>query len=174
MNDPNPILLILVLLFLVGLFLVPLALFFVYVFYQTSKRKSIRSRVLSSNQQWVSGYRQVPVRYASEPRFKSFFKIFPWEGAGYIFLAPGQVSFIGELNSGLPVQLQFHPSQLQWLGKAPWPNGAVSWILAQNANGKHYFSSETGAFIIGSNRTTKAMLDEIGQYNTQYFPPAAG
>src|SRR3954463_3477591 len=99
MNDSaSQILIVLVLLLAVGMFLIPLLAFFVYVFYQNSKRRSIRARVLNSNQQWASAYRQVPVRYASESRFKAFLKIFPWEGAGYIFLAPGQVNYIGELN----------------------------------------------------------------------------
>jgi hypothetical protein len=141
---------------------VPLALFFVYVFFITSKRKKIRAKMLATHQELVGSRRWLPARYASEPRFKSWFKIFPWEGAGILVLAPGSVLFLGEINSGLPVNIQFAPanSSINWIGKSPFPNGAVSWFSFTIAGHQEYFSSETGVFVFGSHRSTKELFDE--------------
>jgi hypothetical protein len=164
-NDAQTIVLIVILLVALALFFIPFILFFVYVFFQTSKRKRIRERMLAANQQLVGTKRWLPVRYASEPRFKSWFKIFPWEGAGVLVLAPGSSLFLGETNSGAPVILQFAPgnSTINWIGKSPFPNGAVSWFQFTTATEKHFFSSETGAFVFGSHRSTKEIYDEASK-----------
>lgn len=150
---------------ILALIFVPLGAFFGYAFYQKSKRNSIREKALREQQQLIGGNRWFPVRYASELRFKEFFKIFPWEGAGIIVTTPGSVFFLGQTNSGVPVKLQFAPanSTLNWLGKAPWPNGAVSWFYFETSAVKHYFSSETGILIFGSHKSTKAIYDEAAQ-----------
>jgi len=148
--------------FILGLFLVPLTAFFIYVFLQTSKRKNIRARALSQYGHMIGGRNTIPARYASEPRFKAFFKIFPWEGAGLLVPSNGVVTFVGELNNGTPLNFQFgrDTSALKWLGKCPWPNGAVSWFLIETNGQKHYFSSETGAFVFGSNKSTREAFDQ--------------
>lgn len=167
MNDDaaQVIVMAITLIALVALIFVPLIAFFSYTFYQKSKRSSIRERILSEQQQLIGGNRWFPVRYASEVRFKAMFKIFPWEGAGLIVIAPGSVLFLGETNAGSPVMLQFAPgnSRLNWLGKAPWPNGAVSWFYLETPAVKHYFSSETGILVFGSHKSTKAIYDEAAQ-----------
>ncbi len=144
----------------------PVLAIFIYVFYQNSKRKKIQARVLSARRDIIGDKRWLPVRYASEARFNFWFKIFPWEGAGVIVMAAGSVVFLGETLSGKPLMLQFSPgnSRLHWLGKCPWPNGAVSWLRFDTADGKHYFSSETGLLVFGSHRSTKAIYDEANQY----------
>lgn len=164
-DDAQIIITIVILLFaLAGLF-VPLTIFFIYVFFQTSKRKRIRERMLSTQALLVGAHHWLPVRYASEPRFKSWFKIFPWEGAGILVLAPGSVTFLGETNSGTAVNLQFAPGNatVNWIGKTPFPNGAVSWFDFMTASGRHYFSSETGAFVFGSHRSTKEAFDRASE-----------
>jgi hypothetical protein len=164
-DDAQAIILIVVLLIALALFFIPFIAFFIYVFYQNSKRKRIRERKLAANQQLVGNRRWFAVRYASEPRFKSWFKIFPWEGAGVLVLAPGSVLFLGETNSGVAVNIQFAPanSTLNWIGKTPFPNGAVSWFEFTTANGKQYFSSETGAFVFGSHRGTREIFEAARQ-----------
>jgi hypothetical protein len=167
MNDDasQVIVAVIALIAIVALIFIPLGAFFAYTFYQKSKRNSIREKLLSEQQQLIGGNRWFPVRYASELRFKDIFKIFPWEGAGIIVIAPGSVLFLGQTNSGSPVMLQFAPanSTLNWLGKAPWPNGAVSWFYFENPAVKHYFSSETGIMVFGSHKSTKAIYDETAQ-----------
>lgn len=164
-DDPQTILAIIILLLAFAAFFFPLLLFFVYVFYQTSKRKGIKQRILAAQSQLVGNHRWLPVRYASEPRFRSWFKIFPWEGAGIVVMTPGSVTFLGETNSGTVVHLQFAPGNatVNWIGKAPFPNGAVSWFDFTTAAGKHYFSSETGVFVFGSHRSTKQLFDEASK-----------
>jgi hypothetical protein len=164
-DDVQTIILIISLLMGLAALFVPLGLFFVYVFFQTSKRKRIRQRVLTEQAQFIGNHPWIPVRFASEPRFNSWFKIFPWEGAGILLLAPGSVTFLGETNAGRPVNLQFAPgnSTLNWIGKSPFPNGAVSWFDFTTASGRHYFSSETGAFVFGSHRSTKEAFDQASR-----------
>jgi hypothetical protein len=150
----------------------PVVSIYIYAFYQNSKRKKIYARILSTSARLIGNNRWFPARYASEQRFDAFFKIFPWESAGIIVAAPNSMLFIGETRSGAPLTLQFAPSnsRINWLGKCPWPNGAVSWIRFDTAYEKHYFSSETGALIFGSHGTTKAIYDEL---NRHFGAPAA-
>ncbi|MGH9874924.1 MAG: hypothetical protein ACRD9S_20915 [Pyrinomonadaceae bacterium] len=159
------ILLVIILIVIVAAVFVPVIAFYIYAFYQKSKRNRIRERMLSEQQHLVGSNRWFPVRYASEIRFKAPFKLFPWEGAGIIVTAPGSVLFLGQTNSGSPVTLQFAPgnSTLSWLGKAPWPNGAVSWFYFETPAVKHYFTSETGVLVFGSHKSTKAIYDEAAQ-----------
>jgi len=63
------------------------------------------------------------------------------------------------------VNVQFAPanSTINWIGKSPFPNGAVSWFSFTLTDRKEYFSSETGAFVFGSHRSTKELYDEANQ-----------
>jgi hypothetical protein len=153
---------IIALLIFLGILLIPFFLFIVYVFYQNSKRKHIRQRTAASYAHMMGNYRTVPVRYASEPRFRSWWKVFPWEGAGLLVPGNGVVTFVGEHLNGSTLNLQFahNASQVTWLGKCPWPNGAVSWFALETQGHKHYFTSETGAFVFGSHNSTKAAFDD--------------
>ena len=164
-DSAQAIVLVIVLIVILAAAFVPVGAFYTYAFYQKSKRNRIRETVLKEQQQLVGGHRWFPVRYASEIRFRAPFKIFPWEGAGIIVIAPGSVMFLGQTNSGTPLRLQFAPgnSRLTWLGKAPWPNGAVSWFYFETPAVKHYFSSETGLLVFGSHKSTKAIYDEAAQ-----------
>jgi hypothetical protein len=164
-DDAQSIILVITLLFALGLMLFPFLVFFIYVFFQNSKRKRIRARMLTAHQQLVGNRRWLPVRYASQPRFKAWFKIFPWGGSGVIVLAPGSVLFLGETNSGLPVNVQFAPrnAQINWIGKSPFPNGAVSWFSFTLPDRTEYFSSETGPFVFGSHRSTRELFDEANK-----------
>jgi hypothetical protein len=151
---------------LLALALTPVMALLVYVIFQNSKRRKIRERILSSRRDVIGDKHWFPARYASQPRFESWFKIFPWEGAGIMVVVTGSVLFLGETLSGTPVTLQFAPgnSRLNWLGKCPWPNGAVSWLQFDTADQKHYFSSETGVFIFGSHKSTRTLYDEANRY----------
>src|SRR5712671_3152706 len=146
--------------------LIPVVALLIYVVYQNEKRKKIRARILSARGDLIGNKRWLPARYASEPRFNAWFKIFPWEGAGIMVVVTGSVLFLGETFSGTPLTLQFSPgnSSINWLGKCPWPNGAVSWLRFDTAGEKHYFSSETGPLVFGSHKSTKALYDEASRY----------
>lgn len=144
---------------------IPLVLFVGYILYQKRKRDRTRETILRDRQQVIGSHRCLPVRYASELRFKSLFKIFPWEGAGILLIVAGSALFLGQSPSGSPLMLQFAPgnSTLKWLGKTPWPNGAVSWFSFTTATETHYFSSETGFLVFGSHKSTRAIYDEVSK-----------
>ena len=163
---------IIVIVALILLVVTPVIAIWIYIFYQNSKRKKIKERILAARPDLIGNKRWFPARYASQPKFDSFLKFFPWDGAGIIIVVPGSVLFLGETMSGTPLSLQFAPgnSRLNWLGKCPWPNGLVSWLRFDTADQKHYFSSETGIFIFGSHETTKAIYDEA---NRNFGAPAA-
>jgi len=165
MDDTSSIAVGVVIVFLIVLGLSPVIVLWVYIIYQNSKRKKIRERILASRADLIGNNRWFPARYASQTRFDAIIKFFPWEAAGIIVITPGALTFLGETFAGATVSLQFGPgnSRINWLGKCPWPNGAVSWIRFDTANGQHYFSSETGIFIIGSHPSTKAIYDEANR-----------
>ncbi len=171
-SDFDAIVAIVAVIALLAVFLVPFAAFIIYVIYQKIKRDRTRTAILSQHQQTISNNKWFPVRYASEVRFKALFKIFPWESAGIMVMFPGSVLFYGPTSPGAPVALQFAPgnSTLHWLGKAPWPNGAVSWFYFDTAAQKHYFSSETGVLIFGSNKSTKEIYEAVAQSFQAHSP----
>ncbi len=144
--------------------MVPVGALWVYIILQNGKRKRIRERILAVHANAVGNKRWFPVRYASQPRF---------EAMRLLIVAPGSVLFLGENLAGDPVTLQFAPgnSRLAWLGKCPWPNGAVSWFQFQTADQKHHFTSETGIMIFGSHSSTRAVFDEA---NRNFSGGAAG
>jgi hypothetical protein len=163
MNDSiDAIIQLVALLIFLGMMLFPFLLFFIYVFYQNSKRKGIRQRTHNAYAHVIGNNKTLAVRYASEPRFKLWWKIFPWEGAGLLVASTGIVTFVGEKNNGTTLNLQFSRdnSNLLWLGKCPFPNGAVSWFAFDSRGEKHYFTSETGAFVFGSQNSTRVAFDE--------------
>jgi hypothetical protein len=161
-EDTQTLIEIVLLLIFVGMMFVPFLLFFIYVFYQNSKRKKIRERTGQAFAQLIGNNNTVPVRYCSEPHFKSWLKIFPWEGSGLLVSGVGVVTFVGEKLNGVPLNLQFGrtDSTVTWLGKCPFPNGAVSFFVFDTRGEKHYFTSETGAFVFGSHKSTKAAFDK--------------
>lgn len=166
------IILIVIIFALIAMVLLPFLFIWIYIFYQNSKRKKIVQGILASRADLIGTKRWFPARYASQSKFDSLLKFFPWNGAGIVVIVPGSVLFLGETMSGTPLTLQFSPgnSRINWLGKCPWPNGLVSWLSFDTADQKHYFSSETGIFIFGSHQTTKAIYDEA---NCNFGAPAA-
>jgi len=163
---------IVIVLAFIALAVIPVIAIWVYVFYQNSKRKKIRQRILASRADLIGNKRWFPARYASQQRFDALFKFLPWDGVGVLIVVPGSVLFFGETLSGSPIILQFAPgnSRINWLGKCPWPNGMVSWLRFDTADQKHYFTSETGVTIFGSHNQTKAIYDEA---NRTFGAPAA-
>jgi len=151
-DDASDIFVIVIVSVVILAVLTPVVTIYVSAFYQNSKRKKVYARILSSRAELIGNNRWFPARYTSQKRFDVLLKIFPWESAGIIVAAPTSVLFLGETSTGATVTLQFAPgnSRINWLGKCPWPNGAVSWIRFDTAHEKHYFSSETGALIFGS------------------------
>src|SRR5207244_5382085 len=159
-----------ILLFVFAIILTPIIALWVYIILQNGKRKRIRERILAARSDVIGNKRWFPARYAGQQRFDSFFKILPWEGAGIFVVAPGSVLYLGEMLNGTPVTLQFAPgnSRLNWLGKCPWPNGAVSWLRFDTADQKHYFRSDTCIMILGSHASTIANYEVANKHLTDH------
>ena len=172
-EDAQAVLAAIALIAILAIIFIPFALFIGYTLLQKQKRERIRQAIRRDRQQLIGSHRWLPVRYASERRFKSLFKIFPWEGSGIIVMVPGSALVLGQTFSGSPVELQFAPgnSRLDWLGKAPWPNGAVSWFYFTTTTEKHYFSSETGLLVFGSHKSTRAIYDELCESFSSHSAP---
>jgi len=143
------------------LILAPIVALVVYVFHQKSKRTRMREAILREHRQIIGNQTWFPVRYASEVRFYSSLKIFPWEGAGILVMFPGSVRFFGQTLSGEPLALQFAPdnSIVKWVGRASLANGSTSWFYFATVFEKHFFSSETGVAVFGSHKSTRAIYD---------------
>jgi hypothetical protein len=148
---------------ILGAIFVPLLALFGYMFFNYFRRKSIQKSLLASNNQLASTSHHHFVRYSSEAKFKSFLKFFPWNGAGVLFCRPGQIVFVGKTISGKPLQLEFNPtnSRPNWKGMDFLLNGAVTWFDFDTANGKHYFTSETGFFVFGSKKSTEKIALDV-------------
>lgn len=152
-----------------GAFIVPwiiVASFFVYAFAQASERKRIQQDILKAKGALHGQAHRFPVRYATGAKFKKWFKIFPWEGAGMLFVGSDQAAFYGRLFSGRELECTFHrgDSQVRWLGKSEFfKQGASSWCVVEHLGGRHYFSSETGAFVFGSDTTTHEVYDALSE-----------
>ncbi len=103
------------------------------------------------------------VRYCTEKRFRRFWRIFPWEGVGILVESPHGIVFHGRsVLDAKSWQVEFEGAEaFQYIGRVIWPNGLLAWIMAKANDGSlHYFSSETGTFILGSKLgTAKILLD---------------
>ena len=77
------IFIVIVIVVLLALALSPVIGIWAFVILQNRKRRKIREGILSARRDVIGNKRWFPVRYASRPRFDSWFKIFPWEGAGF-------------------------------------------------------------------------------------------
>ena len=94
-EDAQAILSAIFLLALLAIVFIPFAVFIGYTLFQKQKRDRTRAAILRVHQQVIGNNRYVPVRYASERRFKEFFKIFPWEAAGILGDCPGKHALSG-------------------------------------------------------------------------------
>ena len=112
-EDAQAILFVIVLIALLAVTVIPFVLFIGYTLFQKRKRNASGKTILRDQQQSIGSHQWFPVRYASEPRFKSLFKIFPWESAGILVIAPGSVVFLGSNIFWIPGDVairarQFH------------------------------------------------------------------
>ncbi len=147
---------------ILGAIFVPLFSIFGYMIFNYFRRRSIQKSMLTANNALATTSRHHFVRYSSEKKFKSFIKFFPWNGAGVLFCQKGRTIFIGKTISGKPLQMEFNPtnSRPNWQGMDILKNGVVTWMDFDTANGKHYFTSETGFFVFGSESSTRKIAED--------------
>ncbi|MCU0798709.1 MAG: hypothetical protein MUC62_03440 [Candidatus Thermoplasmatota archaeon] len=145
-----------------GIVILPWILIIIYSQRKAGERKKIYEKILKSRK-FISQGRWYPIRYCSEERFPKFWKFFPWEAAGILYLGKEKVVFLGESSSKRNIELEFNirNSNVNWLGKKI-NNGGLSWLLITFQGKKHYFTSETGTTIIGSKFKTKQIFTTLG------------
>lgn len=124
-------------------------------------RKAVYKRLAAA----LKGSEQLyyPIRYASERRFNKFWKIFPWERAGLLVMKePGTTLFryiepAGEVGE---MVLTSAKDEVEWAGTV-LKNGFTHWFSIREGGTTHYFSSETGVFIVNSESTTREIYNRI-------------
>lgn len=144
------------------LLIIPLVLVIVYAVSMTTDRKKLYNKLKSNNQELLSQGDWYPVRYSSEKKFHSWFKIFPWETAGILYIGNDKIIFLSEIFSYKQIEIELNPedARVKWLGRR-FINGATSWLELATSVQKHYFSSETGALVFGSKSTTKEIYQRL-------------
>ncbi len=105
----------------------------------------------------------VPVRYASAARFASWLKFFPWELCGVLVFHESGVAFRASFAAWRNISLDFDPATttVEWNGRTFMRNGALSWAVVSMDGEKHYFSTETGATVFGSRRSTRELYERL-------------
>jgi hypothetical protein len=165
---------IVVLVVVVAVFIVAVGALAAYVLYLNGQRGKIRARLLAEFQESVSKGRWFPLRFSSQTRFKSIYKIFPWEGAGIVVILPTELRFVGETSRGKRIDLRLAPGEtgVKWLGNRHWfLNALLSWFEVQTAAGESWnFTSETGPFIFGSEATTREIFQALVTAGARTIP----
>lgn len=145
-------------------FFILFAAFLVYAFVQSRKRQRIQKELIAAAPQ-SDGGQNFPVKYAGEKKFKSFFKVFPWEASGVLRLTDTAVLFQGAKSNGQPIELTFNPRQTRasYIG-IKLINGATAWFMLEQEGNRHYFTAETGVTVFGTRRGSKEIVQAISEY----------
>jgi hypothetical protein len=105
------------------------------------------------------------VRYSNSDRFNSFWKFFPWEGAGWITLKRGELIFLSEHNQDVVVKkFPKKRASVEWVGMHLMRNAALSWFRIDIDERSYYFTSETGVTVFGSKKGTRKIYEMIRKH----------
>ncbi|MCA9255035.1 MAG: hypothetical protein KDA33_05330 [Phycisphaerales bacterium] len=129
-----------------------------------ARRRKRRLASLHSEFEASTGATLLDVRYASERRFKSALKLFPWEMVGVLVVRDNGIdAHLLSTNGKKRKDLAFHPDNhtIEWKTPDFFRNGVIPWLIISGPNEKHYFTSETGATILGSKRRTHVLIEQI-------------
>lgn len=138
--------------------------FFIILFAWKNSQK--RDKALQHKLKRYSDKKAFPIRYASQSRFRKFWKFFPWESSGVLIIEDGCIKCdLSPQVAGSTSSLEFKIDNISinWFGNKSWvKNSLASWFIVKDkSDHKHYFTSETGTFIFGSHKSTKEILKEI-------------
>ena len=135
----------------------------VLAFLQAERRGRVYRRLEMKRARNGQGTETVRVKWCSEPRFHRFWKLFPWEAAGFLTVLSDRIVFEGELTSGVGLSLLFdkRSSTIEFVGTRFWPNGLSSWLRIGDANARHYFTPETGVFVLRSASECRRLFERL-------------
>ncbi|MBU7017753.1 MAG: hypothetical protein HXS44_09600 [Theionarchaea archaeon] len=130
--------------------------------YRYWRRKKIQETIVKRKADILEKGHWFRVRYSSEDRFHSWFKWFPWEGTGILFMDKESVTFFCDMKEW-NYNYMFIPenSKVKWIGRSIWRNGLAYWFAVIDPGENHYFTSETGLTIFGSKKSTQEIYDEL-------------
>ena len=131
--------------------------------YRAGKRKKVQEDIVKKKGDMLEQGRWFPVRYSSEAQFRPLLKSSLWEGTGNLFINDTRAIFFGDLDEWKNIESVFAPenSRIKWIGRNVWRYGFAFWFKIRRHYEKHYFTSETGAALRGSEKTTQEIYDEL-------------
>ncbi len=131
--------------------------------YMTLERKRDQREATEASQQAREGWQSYPVRYCSEKRFRSWWKLLTWEATGILSLSDEGVTLTTKTPGGATVERRFHPEEatIEWEGQNLLPNGVLSWFVIEQDGERVYFTSETGSTVFGSESSTREIYDRL-------------
>ncbi|MBL4847847.1 MAG: hypothetical protein JKY65_20215 [Planctomycetes bacterium] len=128
--------------------------------YQTTRLRKLDKHATreASEQAQEIGTRSFPVRYSSEKRFKSWWKMVAYEATGALSVG-GEGITLTTRTAGGTIERRFHTEDatLEWKGQNFWPNGASHWFVIEQDGERVYFTSQEGRNVF----TTEALTREI-------------
>ena len=142
-----------------------LILFLFFAVPNAKKRKQIQNDIVNENRDLFATGIWFRVCYCSETRLKKIWTFFLWEATGILFIDNQHAVFIGNYLSGIKVKKEFNKenSSIDWIGmvSSRWNWSWLSWLLINSSGENHYFTSETGSLIFGSEPTTANIYDKL-------------
>lgn len=108
-----------------------------------------------------AGARSFTVRYCSEKRFRSWWKLYAWEATGALSVGPEGVTLRTRTAGGW-IERRFHPEDatVEWKGRNLWPNGGCSWFVIEQDGEQVYFSAVTPT-VHTSSASTRAIYEAV-------------
>lgn len=103
------------------------------------------------------------IRYATAARHKRFWKLLPWDSSGLLILQEGGTviyRYLNSMESREEMLFKLPEDQLRFEGES-MANGATIWFSFAKDGVVHYFTSETGAFMVNSGSTTSKIYYRI-------------
>lgn len=136
---------------------------FFYVRYLTRNRQRIQDKLKQHWADKIPHHSVFPVRACDTARFKRFWKFFPWDRTGLVFIGDAEAALVLIDADGGGIVRRFRPDAqtLTWIGRNVWPNGVLSWFSVQAGGERWHVTSETGLTVIDSLPTTRKIYTSL-------------
>lgn len=138
-----------------------IALVFVYAVIAANRRKRYTSKLFDKYISEREDMRCFSVRYYSEKKLKKVFKIYPWEGYGVLCLKDDNILYHGiKGKKELKIYYPISKAKVDWVGKISI-NGSLFWFSVSDRVQTSFFTSETGASFLNSEKLTRELYTQI-------------
>jgi hypothetical protein len=138
-----------------------IALVFVYAVILANRRKRYISKLFDEYSSVKKDMRCFSVRYYSEKKLKKVFKIYPWEGYGVLCMEDDNILYHGiKGKKELKISYPISKTKVDWVGKIN-VNGPLFWFSVSDSVRTSFFTSETGASFLNSEKLTRKIYAQI-------------